>query len=284
MSDPRLTAYEGFPDGVSDSFCRHAATATSQYGTTARALAAEVLAYRADVERLTAERDALQQRILGMEDRLDIVTAEDAMKKIAHGGTLHNADGSQRCWCATLQVVGSAFAKCPPCLARDMARLTAENVALKEIGNALFVRAGKLEAEHAALREERDALKDGIKAELNGGNSLPDFWTPERQLPYVAKALTAARAERDALREELATQECEICAGCDSIRASRRRSAASTTRTRSMARRKPRTTQPDWSANSPRPAPRWRDYSRRWRGSRLRRHRRTGRQFWHGAA
>ena len=142
---------------------------------------------RRDLARMTAERDALQQRILGMEDRLDIVTAEDAMKKIAQGGTLHNADGSQRwCWCSTLQAVGSASAKCPPCLARDIERLTAENVALRE----------ELEAEHAALREERDALKDGIKAELNGGNSLPDFWTPERQLPYVAKALTAARAER----------------------------------------------------------------------------------------
>jgi FtsZ-binding cell division protein ZapB len=88
-------------------------------------------------------------------------------------------------------------------LRADVERLTAEHAALKESGNALFVRAEKLEAENAALREERDALKDGIKAELNGGNSLPDFWTPERQLPYVAKALTAARAERDALSADL---------------------------------------------------------------------------------
>ena len=88
------------------------------------------------IARLTAERDALQQRILGMEDRLDIVTAEDAMKKIAQGGTLHNADGSQRwCWCSTLQAVGSASAKCPPCLARDIERLTAENAALARLEN-----------------------------------------------------------------------------------------------------------------------------------------------------
>jgi hypothetical protein len=51
----RLTAYEGFPEGVTDGFCRHAAVATSQYGTTARALAAEVLTLR-------AERDAAETR------------------------------------------------------------------------------------------------------------------------------------------------------------------------------------------------------------------------------
>lgn len=49
MSDAKLVPYEGFPDGVTDDFVEHAAKTRSQYDTTARALAAEVVRLRAEL-------------------------------------------------------------------------------------------------------------------------------------------------------------------------------------------------------------------------------------------
>ncbi len=45
------------------------------------------------------------------------------------------------------------------------------------------------------LTAENEALKAGIRGDIGGGNSLPDFWTAERQLPYVATALNKAKAQ-----------------------------------------------------------------------------------------
>jgi len=41
-----MNSYDGFPNGITDEFCKHAVEAKSQYGTTARALSAEVLFLR----------------------------------------------------------------------------------------------------------------------------------------------------------------------------------------------------------------------------------------------
>ena len=176
MSDPRLTAEDVsmYAEWLNDE---------RWDGQTAMRFVDSHEAIRADVERLTAERDALQQRILGMEDRLDIVTAEDAMKKIAQGGTLHNADGSQRwCWCSTLQAVGTGSAKCPPCLARDIERLTAENAMLQA------------ERDHA---QERMARLDEIKS----------TWMPEE-----LAALTAENAALKATEEQCGAAVTDVLA------------------------------------------------------------------------
>jgi hypothetical protein len=50
-----LRTYDGFPDGIKDAFCEHAVLAPSQYGTTARALASELLFTR----RHSARADAI---------------------------------------------------------------------------------------------------------------------------------------------------------------------------------------------------------------------------------
>jgi hypothetical protein len=50
-----IRTYPGFPDGVTDSFLKHAAKTSSQYDITCRALAAEVLAERATVTRFAVE-------------------------------------------------------------------------------------------------------------------------------------------------------------------------------------------------------------------------------------
>jgi hypothetical protein len=72
---PRLAVYEGFPEGVSDGFCRHAAVATSQYGTTARALAAEVLALREELALVLVERDIHRDYRLRAEATLAAIRA-----------------------------------------------------------------------------------------------------------------------------------------------------------------------------------------------------------------
>lgn len=71
----RLAVYEGFPDGVSDGFCRHAAVATSQYGTTARALAAEVLALREELALVRVHRDIHRDYRLRAEATLATIRA-----------------------------------------------------------------------------------------------------------------------------------------------------------------------------------------------------------------
>jgi hypothetical protein len=65
----------------------------------------------------------------------------------------------------------------------------------------------ELEQQIATLTAENEALKAGIRGDLGGGNSLPDFWTPERQLPYVAQRLNKVEAQLRAViaeRDELA--------------------------------------------------------------------------------
>jgi len=64
------------------------------------------------------------------------------------------------------------------------------------------------------LTAKNEALKAGIRGDLGGGNSLPDFWTAERQLPYVATALNKSQAEiatltaeRDAMRRRAEAAE-----------------------------------------------------------------------------
>jgi FtsZ-binding cell division protein ZapB len=163
MSDPRLTAAQAFEQRQLAG--KHSGTIGARYAMDRMWASHE--AYRADVERLTAEHAALKtsdsQRVI-----LEMLLS--AIDTVLLGNEVSDFEESF-----------------PP--VRQVIDLKDER--------------DHLRAENAALREERDALKDGIKAELNGGNSLPDFWTPERQLPYVAKALTAARAERDALSADL---------------------------------------------------------------------------------
>ena len=58
MPDEHLPVYEGFPEGVTDSFAAHVVKAPSQYDTTCRALAAEVIRLRVAVDTAEAQGEA----------------------------------------------------------------------------------------------------------------------------------------------------------------------------------------------------------------------------------
>jgi hypothetical protein len=57
MAEP-LPIYEGFPEGVTDTFVAHVVKAPSQYDTTCRALAAEVIRLRVAVDTAGARGEA----------------------------------------------------------------------------------------------------------------------------------------------------------------------------------------------------------------------------------
>lgn len=78
-----LTAYEGFPDGVEDSFCQHAVKNATQYGTTARALAAEVLKGRAEVASLTMTLQEIRAQQKEDYDRADLWQQEAEHRRAA---------------------------------------------------------------------------------------------------------------------------------------------------------------------------------------------------------
>ena len=61
----RPRTYEGFPKGVEDAFLEFVAKNTTQYGTTANALAAELLATRKEL----AEQREETQRLKGVAKR-----------------------------------------------------------------------------------------------------------------------------------------------------------------------------------------------------------------------